>query len=194
MTRILCLHGYTQDGDTLRRQIGALRKCFNKSTEFVFIEAPYKASDVDPTKSGLAFWHPSGDLMEDIRGSVKYIHDYIRENGPFDGVLGFSQGSSVITIYQSFYNVSFKFALVFSASRIVSELTLNQLNHKIKTPCLHVCGENDDVCSTMISTNYMEHAYTDIKIYKHKGGHGIPLDKDSKILLKNFIKSHIEAQ
>eukprot|EP00835_Amoeboradix_gromovi_P005193 NODE_465_length_8145_cov_0.434999.p4 type:complete len:191 gc:universal NODE_465_length_8145_cov_0.434999:210-782(+) len=190
MARILCLHGYTQDGEALRKQIGALRKSFRKDVEFVFINAPLEVKERDPNKSGLAFWHPDGDVLKDVYDSLNFVKDFVERNGPFNGVLGFSQGSSVITLYQSHFQCNFEFALVFSASKIVSQLTSNQLN-AIDTPCLHVCGDTDYICPPSISSDYMKRAYKNISVYNHLGGHGIPLNKESKQILTEFIKSHL---
>ena len=179
--RLLCLHGYSMDGDLLRRKLGALRKAFNKDYEFIFINGPFKAEE-----TGLAFWRPNGNVASDIDQSLVYIHDYIQNHGPFDGVIGFSQGSSVITLYQSKYNVQFKVAVTISASQIVSKLTMDTLN-TINTPCLHICGVNDDICPSELSLQYMTRAYSKLTVYKHNGAHGIPLDKESKLYFKQFI-------
>ena len=188
--RILCLHGYTQDGSILRAKMGALRKAFNKQTEFIYLNAPFKAMDENGVQNGFAFWNPKGDILNDIEASLTYIHDFIQSNPPFDGVIGFSQGSSIITLYQFKYKHAFKFAIVISASKSVSALTINKEPCKIKSPCLHICGDNDDICSATTSSAYMTTYYDDISFLKHGGGHGMPLDKESKLNIKAFIESH----
>eukprot|EP00834_Sanchytrium_tribonematis_P006597 NODE_500_length_6721_cov_0.845492.p4 type:complete len:195 gc:universal NODE_500_length_6721_cov_0.845492:5680-5096(-) len=193
MTKILCLHGYSQDSEIFRKQIGALRRACGKSTIFVFIDGPFKASDCDPTQNGFAFWNPKlspEELFKNIDVSLSYIQDFITKNGPFDGAIGFSQGSTVITLFQKKYDFKFKFALCFSASKTVSAISSDWFTEKINTKCLHICGSNDEICPATISQDYMLKAYTDIEIYLHKGGHGVPLDKESKTKFKNFINTN----
>ena len=42
--RILCLHGYAQNGDFFRLRTGALRKALKSVAEFHFIDAPHLAT------------------------------------------------------------------------------------------------------------------------------------------------------
>lgn len=52
--RILCLHGYQQNGDMLRARTGAWRKALHQ-TELVYIDAPHAA------QSGFTWWNASDD-------------------------------------------------------------------------------------------------------------------------------------
>lgn len=38
--RILCIHGYRQNGNTFREKTGALRKLLKKQVELVYMSAP----------------------------------------------------------------------------------------------------------------------------------------------------------
>ena len=66
--RMLCLHGYTQSGEVFRDRTGSTRKALKSAVDFVFPDAPHKATNVlndadgnplPPT--GLAWWN-SGDI------------------------------------------------------------------------------------------------------------------------------------
>ena len=39
--RVLCLHGFTQNGETFRQRTGSIRKQLKKKIDFVFIDAPH---------------------------------------------------------------------------------------------------------------------------------------------------------
>lgn len=45
--RILCLHGYRQDGDGFRNKLGALRKILKSKAEFEFMTAPLKVPSME---------------------------------------------------------------------------------------------------------------------------------------------------
>lgn len=40
--RILCIHGYRQNGNSFREKTGALRKLLKKQVELVYISAPHQ--------------------------------------------------------------------------------------------------------------------------------------------------------
>lgn len=39
--RILCLHGYLQNGDVFKNRIGSMRKALKRRAEFFFVSAPH---------------------------------------------------------------------------------------------------------------------------------------------------------
>ena len=114
--RILCLHGWRTSGDILSFQMGALQAHVT-SANYVFLDAPYPArGDPDP---GIALfyadrpyyeWFYRNDdgnggsgvsdatiTYEGLEDSVQRLLGYIDTHGPFDGLLGFSQGASMVT-------------------------------------------------------------------------------------------------
>uniref|UniRef100_A0A1I7WSK9 FSH1 domain-containing protein n=1 Tax=Heterorhabditis bacteriophora TaxID=37862 RepID=A0A1I7WSK9_HETBA len=105
--RILCLHGYRQNDSMFREKLGGLRKQFKKIAHFEFINAPLipNVSVTEDRGAGRGWWFSkqenvfsSRDVTNIATGfeeSVKTICQYIDKNGPFDGVLGFSQGASM---------------------------------------------------------------------------------------------------
>ena len=106
--RILALHGYGQRGQSFRKKSGSLRKAAKACvSEFIFLDAPHKAplrvgatpaTDAD-ADGGLAWWlWDSDEAQQTATGwqeSVEYIRQALHENGPIDGILGFSQGASM---------------------------------------------------------------------------------------------------
>ncbi|EPB74032.1 PTB domain protein [Ancylostoma ceylanicum] len=105
--RILCLHGYRQNDVLFREKTGSLRKQFKKYADFEFISAPL-VPNVDSEDRGdvrgmggsleKTSQFSSRDVCSIATGfeqSVSSVRDYVRANGPFDGILGFSQGASM---------------------------------------------------------------------------------------------------
>eukprot|EP00658_Telonema_sp_P-2_P047349 TRINITY_DN3601_c0_g1_i2.p1 TRINITY_DN3601_c0_g1~~TRINITY_DN3601_c0_g1_i2.p1 ORF type:complete len:196 (-),score=53.60 TRINITY_DN3601_c0_g1_i2:51-638(-) len=120
--RVLCLHGYAQSGAALRSKSGALRSETKKlGAEYVFLDAPHLLSaqhlqarrvatgrvsteneprslEGDPPRS----WYmveEDGRYQEDsIAASMAAVERCCLESGPFDGVLGFSQGASMAAL------------------------------------------------------------------------------------------------
>lgn len=105
--RVLCLHGYRQNGDSFKSKIGSFRKQVNKYAEFVFVEAPHTAPPLPEAEEGdskqKSWWFNKEDGT--FKGtnqsgpafgfdeSLKKVEDVWVNEGPFQGLLGFSQGA-----------------------------------------------------------------------------------------------------
>ena len=120
--RVLCLHGWRTSGQILSTQTAAMRA--HTDMELVFITAPHAAvGEPDP---GIAMFYPdepyfewflrsppasaededeearanpqaSASLYTGLDESIEAIIEALRTRGPFDGVLGFSQGAGMVT-------------------------------------------------------------------------------------------------
>lgn len=110
--KFLCLHGYRQNAESFKSKIGSFRKHVGKYADFVFINAPHVApaqsansssrvqqdqrswwfNKEDGTFSGV---HKSAHLIG-FEESVKMVEQVWREQGPFQGLLGFSQGACFV--------------------------------------------------------------------------------------------------
>ena len=111
--RVLCLHGYGQNAEFFRARTGALRKGLPKGgTEYEFIDGPYEAKasflsteDADGQSRGkmLGWWDFEGDASRPsasaryigLQESLQRVRQKIEDDGPFDGIFGFSQGATL---------------------------------------------------------------------------------------------------
>jgi predicted esterase len=112
--RILCLHGYSQNGTFFRAKTGSLRKACKSIAEFVYIDAPHAATadflDIEAIAGDrgqpLSWWNwddgedrpASSRTYQGIEQSLEAIQQCIEQRGPFDGVLGFSQGAALAAL------------------------------------------------------------------------------------------------
>ena len=128
--RILLLHGYTQSGPLFSAKTRALHKAFQKSfsprsVQFSYPTGPCRLRPVDvpgfsssDQADGAAEndskaeveaygWWQRKDSIEEgvvykgIEEGVAAIANCIREEGPFDGVIGFSQGAAAAAMVAS---------------------------------------------------------------------------------------------
>ena len=105
--RILALHGYGQSSESFRKKSGSLRKQVKSLADFHFVDALIKAParvdslnrDIDED-GGLGWWIWNADEEKVFgwRESVTHVCEEIQKHGPFDGVLGFSQGASLAAL------------------------------------------------------------------------------------------------
>ncbi|KAL7662419.1 Serine hydrolase domain-containing protein [[Candida] zeylanoides] len=118
MPRLLCLPGYLQSGKVFAEKSSGLRKMLTKKNfELDYVDPPYVIanhrdlpfvlSDNDDEASAKfnelvdrgvnrAWWqYRSPGHYEGFAESVEYLVQHIRKNGPYDGVMGFSQGAAM---------------------------------------------------------------------------------------------------
>ncbi|KAL1987711.1 hypothetical protein VTN96DRAFT_2551 [Rasamsonia emersonii] len=123
--KILMLHGYTQSGSLFRAKSGALAKSLQKSfplheVSFSYPTGPLRLDPADipgytPANDGedskekeieaYGWWRRSNTTdppeyigLEDGLNTVAKV---LRDEGPFDGVVGFSQGASMAAMIAS---------------------------------------------------------------------------------------------
>ncbi|KAK4688398.1 hypothetical protein P7C73_g1711, partial [Tremellales sp. Uapishka_1] len=120
--RVLALCGFTQNATIYSKQLGAVRKAC-KEVDFVFLEPPHivEKADMPWNQSSLddydsnattekeqqtpettpRCWWTSNDaktVYNKFDDTVKYLHDYLSTQPPFDGIMGFSQGACMAAI------------------------------------------------------------------------------------------------
>uniref|UniRef100_A0A0K0DU88 FSH1 domain-containing protein n=1 Tax=Strongyloides stercoralis TaxID=6248 RepID=A0A0K0DU88_STRER len=220
--KILCLHGYRQNEILFREKTGGLRKAVKSLADFEFISAPLipkipidKDSQCDDdegnanTELGPRGWwfskveetFSSRDICDIATGfdqSVKEVIDYIKEKGPFDGLLGFSQGASMVHLLTSMgcqnkIPLNWKFIIMMSSFKSLSSVHRDLVEYEIKNmPSLQIYGESDQVV-------YCERSEELCKLFKepepcvikHSGGHCVPPMSAAKDLLREFLKQFI---
>lgn len=100
--KVLALHGYRQTGDSFKSKIGSFRKYLNKYVEFVFVTAPHVAP-VEGDDPGNSWWFNKDDgtfkgtnkngPAIGFEKSLRLVEEVWDTQGPFQGILGFSQGA-----------------------------------------------------------------------------------------------------
>ncbi|KAG7389405.1 Family of serine hydrolases 3 [Phytophthora boehmeriae] len=213
--RVLCLHGYRQDALKLRGRIAALRRTFKSSVEFVCLDAPFEVP-YEPTTEEHANSGETGEnvkqlkwcdfkrdeetgefLLERVEESLEYIASFVKTEGPFDGIFGFSQGGSMASmIMQRQLSTvdspfSFRFAIFVSAGAIGDPKYIS--DQKVDLPSLHIIGETDAVVGNDRSRKLMD-IFVNPTLLMHPGGHYIPTNKEPKDAFRAFFKELRDAE
>eukprot|EP01121_Diplochlamys_sp_Union-15-3_P001513 TRINITY_DN11303_c0_g1_i1.p1 TRINITY_DN11303_c0_g1~~TRINITY_DN11303_c0_g1_i1.p1 ORF type:complete len:223 (-),score=34.02 TRINITY_DN11303_c0_g1_i1:96-764(-) len=209
--RILCLHGYCQSGEILQKKTGAFRKIL-RDCEFIYITAPNKNESISSiTGEDVYMWWetPENEYFTTcshyvgIDNSLEFIKQVFKTQGPFDGILGFSQGgvfASILCGYlgKSDSGISFQFALIFSAfASSVKQFIELYGNIPPTLPTLHAFGsrEKDTIVDPDDSKKLASYFPKDsTTVYEHKGGHYIPTTSESKQVYKNWIDPLLKAK
>ncbi|XP_018404405.1 PREDICTED: cysteine and histidine-rich domain-containing protein-like [Cyphomyrmex costatus] len=203
--RILALHGYMQSDVIFSAKLGSLRKGFKKEMEFTFIRAPHKVpsqknkiGQEDTDENGYGWWFNTEDhvfkatvpsnLCVGFDDSVALIEKVFSEQGPFDGILGFSQGAAFVSILcamkkKKILRIEFNFVIVISGFKSLCAPHAKYYDEEIDIPSLHIYGENDQVIPTVMAEQ-ISCLFSNKKEIQHEGGHYVPSKKD---IYRDFV-------
>lgn len=140
------------------------------------------------------------------QSTFDFLHDYILENGPFEGIIGFSQGAGlggyISRDLNNLLNLTteqqppLKFFISFSGFRLEPEQyqSVYDLDSDLTTPMsLHIQGELDAVVSEervmRLYNSWPENKKT---LLKHPGSHFVPNSKPFVSQVCNWIQ-HAET-
>ncbi|KAK4103516.1 hypothetical protein N658DRAFT_276910 [Parathielavia hyrcaniae] len=102
--KILGLHGMGTSAAILKSQTAAFRSKLQENFTFEFFDAPFTCAAAPGTdilfsnSPGHYTWWAT-QTINNIRGAHQLLDDHVAAHGPFDMVLGFSQGCSLIGSY-----------------------------------------------------------------------------------------------
>ncbi|KAI3373760.1 hypothetical protein L3Q82_022345, partial [Scortum barcoo] len=218
--RVLCVHGYRQTGASFREKTGALRKLLKKQVELVYLSAPHsvvpQSSEDSPEKENGSNPGPGGD--EDPKGwwfsdiqarsfsaqqqceeslgldeSVAVVRDAVKDQGPFDGILGFSQGAAFVAMLCSLQeqnlerDFSFRFAIIVAGFRSACREHQKFYSAPLQIPSLHVFGLEDRVIPDNMSRELLP-SFQDPQVLTHPGGHFVPAASAHRQTYQDFLK------
>ena len=95
--KILCLHGGGGSSASIQAGTAALRSALPSSVSWVFAQSPYAGGLWVPDPPGGKSQPTTNRDVADE--SVTYLDNLLATQGPFDGLLGYSQGSMMTTYY-----------------------------------------------------------------------------------------------
>ncbi|KAH3676232.1 hypothetical protein WICPIJ_009192 [Wickerhamomyces pijperi] len=217
--KLLCLHGFLQNAKIFSEKSSGLRKLLKKANiQLDYIDGPvtlekadlpFEVDDdkwkeiVDTQINKAWFYHFDEPEKLNIDAALETVFTHIKENGPYDGIIGFSQGAAISTIVANLIaekmpeHGPFKLALHVSGycftdrdadrkelginSKFTKEFTVPE---DFSTKTLIIYGENDNSVPSFRS-QYLSNLFANKTEFKHDGGHFVPNKKD-------FLKGVVE--
>lgn len=201
------MHGYRQDGQFFKEKLGGFRKNVKNFAELVFIDAPHiipndkEEGDVCP-RSGRGWWFATEDdtfhalypteIAKGFDVTMETIVKCFQTQGPFHGILGFSQGAALAALIcglKEFGEIQENFQFVILIAGFKSSSKCHDYLYQKTFPIhsLHIMGEADKVIpkdlSELLTTNFQ-----DPEIICHPGGHYIPSNSEFKTKYVTFLK------
>ena len=225
--------GFTQSGSFFRIKTRALTKHLHEilspnllaqypdGLEFAFPDAPVRlhAHDVPGVSRAVDgdnfyAWARSADFdapHPEIPSTIAYLANYVRSHGPFDGIIGFSQGACAAMILASYAECSrgtnpattapisnleqlhpgpeippFKFAIAISGFRAGHPYHDHYYTPRLLTPTLHVIAALDTFVSAERSAALVD-TCANPEVIIHHGSHYVPTEKRYMTPIATFI-------
>ncbi|KAI4459309.1 esterase ovca2 [Holotrichia oblita] len=210
----------------------------HKWAEFTFITAPHKVlyvSDLQTDKLDVQqspdaeqygwFFNRDDHTFRGIRKggpaigfeeSIAVVEEAFNTYGPFDGILGFSQGgcfTGLLCDLQNrnciaLLNFSFNFVMIISGFKSASLPHIKYYEDLISLPSLHVFGQNDDIIPTgkrrfkfntctkegfiLDMSAALRDCFNDPVTVTHGGGHYFPATAVQKEDYQKFFKTRYD--
>ncbi|KAL8129304.1 hypothetical protein V2J09_018459 [Rumex salicifolius] len=185
--KILCLHGFRTSGAFLSKQIGRWDPSILSLFDLDFPDGKFPAggkSDIEgffrPPYFEWFQFNPDFTEYTNLDECITYLCEYITSKGPFDGLLGFSQGatlSGLIMGYQAQGKLlkehpPFKLFVSISGTKFRDE-GMCEVAYKdpIKVKSVHLIGEKDHLKEP---SEEFATAFVDPLIIRHPQGHLVP--------------------
>jgi uncharacterized protein (DUF924 family)/Ran GTPase-activating protein (RanGAP) involved in mRNA processing and transport len=190
--RILVLHGRPQSAQSFKKLTKGAFAALRQTAELVFADAPHAGG-----AGGRAWW----DAVTDSEGGMRYVglgaslahlQDFVASAGPFDGVLGFSQGACLAAILAALPpeqrgGLNFRFFILISgfycrdAERISLHLegcperhapppAIAPRRNSIHAPSFHIRGIGDAKVEAW-RAQALRDCFVDAREATHAGGH-----------------------
>ena len=184
--RVLCLPGHYNTGQVMKYQLAYYEHIFRDFVEFHYLTAPNECLEVyDPKVKEMfkgpfftwARYDPKTKKRSGFFESYEAINKQLDDYGPYDGVIGFSQGGYMARVLLKSEEFGLpppknklKFGVLIS-SPLGDFNPFPGLEAKYPVPMMYIFGKKDKIASNYEETIAREGKYT---IIAHEQGHNIP--------------------
>lgn len=129
------------------------------------------------------------DCDKGFEESLQVIKTAIEEEGPFDGIMGFSQGAALVAIICMTPTLArhFKFAMLFAPFKSVCSKHKHYFEKVIDLPTLLVIGDGDQVVDPSRGLE-MVSLFKNAQVVRHEGGHFVPATSKQKESYLSFFE------
>jgi predicted esterase len=202
--KILALHGGGGSSASFSSQAGMVSLMNNlPEVEFVFANAPSNVAEDGTGKDGKVWIQDSpsgkGELTTDLDwadDSIAYLDDLVSQEGPFFGILGYSQGAAFIPVYLANTSNTFNIAVMNNGYLPTTHQGLmNAINSvaPFEITSLIFSGENDYGFKDL-AQGLADAFNNSLYIRSSVAGHHLPFESDPAFdLVLDFISTNLDT-
>ncbi|CAH9128720.1 unnamed protein product [Cuscuta epithymum] len=186
--RFLCLHGFRTSADILMNQIVTKwNPAVVDKLDLVFLDAPFPClgkSEVegifDPPYYEWFRFNKEFTQYQNLDECFAYIEDYMVKNGPFDGLLGFSQGAILSAALPGLQEKGvaltkvpkIKYLIIIGGAKFREKSVAEKaFGSPVTCPSVHFIGKEDFLREPGIQ---LLESFIDPLVIHHPKGHTIP--------------------
>jgi predicted esterase len=192
MVCVLALHGFGQTAVGLKGRLNALVRVLK--CELVCCEAPHA---LDSSERGRAWWRASDEsppCYQGINESIDFVLGFIREHGPFDILLGFSQGACLAAaLVLTHPEIELKGVILAGGFVPRDPVVCGKLLVPGEIPSLHIIGNKDEIVPPEGSIA-LSKLFLDPQIVRHEGGHFIPTASEYAQQYRSFVAKVLSVE
>lgn len=204
--KFLCLHGYQQSAAIMKTETRFLKPIFEQAlgqtVEFFYATAPFSSTPTARDEPTYAWW--PNDAAATVIKTFSHLSDILDQEGPFAGIIGFSQGGSVGSLLAAFLerpkafrpsnfttnHGPVKLVACYSGYHEDDARLQKYYNPKIKTPIIHFINSSDPVmeeerCFRLV--RQCEDPDDKVIVYSGSGFHRVPGTKSTAQALSRFL-------
>ncbi|KAJ1723061.1 Ovarian cancer-associated protein 2 [Coemansia erecta] len=217
--KILCLHGFAESAEIFKIRSRNIRTLVGDHAEMVYVDGPLDVGNlrftadefVKPAQNPFTnlawwWWKTTGKRSE-LRGlgdTLAKLADVLNTQGPFDGILGFSQGAALAILLAEMLqgggttahdllrfpepvdHPQVKFVILAGAFGVEPEEYQGIYDTKLDVRSLHMTGEYDTVIESSRSRKMMD-VFVDPVVFEFRGGHFIPQTPECLRVVRGFL-------
>lgn len=199
--RVLCLHGFRTSAAIFEKQILRWSPSILELLDLTFLDGPYTArgkSEVEGIFPGPYFeWYQfNKDFSEltNLEECKDYITNYMREHGPFDGLMGFSQGGVLAAAFAGLQQKGLalqqhpplRFIILVSGAGFNNQQLMHECySEPVKCPSVHIIGALDFLKKV---NEELVLKFENPLVIRHEGKHTVPrLGEEPTKLVRDFL-------
>lgn len=199
--RVLCLHGFRTSAAIFHKQVSRWDPSILQLLDLTFLDGPYPArgkSDVEAIFPGPYFeWYQfNKDFSEltNFEESKEFIIKYMQEHGPFDGLMGFSQGGVLSAAFAGQQQKGLaiqqhpplRFIILVSGAGFNNQHQMHEYySEPVECPSVHIIGDQDHLRAV---NEELVSKFKDPLVIRHPGKHMVPrLGEEQTKLVKDFL-------
>lgn len=200
--RVLCLHGFRTSGSIMQTQVRKWENSVLERMDLCFLDAPFPAqgkSDVEghfpPPYYEWFQFNPQFTEYQNMDECLSFIEDYMIKNGPFHGLLGFSQGAILSAALVGLQSKGLaltkvpplQFVIIVAGAKFkaLSHFFQSAYSSDIECPSVHFLGDNDFLKP---HGEELLKSFVDPVVIRHPKGHTVPrLDKEGVTAINSFL-------
>ncbi|EFA79316.1 Prostaglandin-E [Heterostelium album PN500] len=211
--KLVLLHSFRQNGSILKRATTKLAAAVSDFATIHYANAPlpYNPSgemrnalmnafgdlQTSATQHQRQWWNSTKDnkTYQHLDASIHYMAQLFKNEGPFDGIIGFSQGAAFTGILAAMQEHSqlpfqFKFAVLISGfpSRAEQHEKI-MLKDSIRLPTLTIVGTADELVDNE-RTRHLASLFVNPEVVEHDGGHFTPNKWPNKTIREFLLKQN----